>query len=91
VPPLDPGLVATFERPYREGAFVPPHIYADEAAVEASGRAAGAAVGEMVRGLATCRRLLVRLDSGRARVFAVSYDPARNAWCCAKPQLLPEP
>lgn len=36
----DPKLIRTFERPYREGNFVPPHIWGDEEADDNSKRAA---------------------------------------------------
>lgn len=36
----DDSLVTRFERPYREGNYIPPHIWGDAAAEEESGRAA---------------------------------------------------
>ena len=51
VPVPDPELIHRFERPYREGRYVPPHILGDFEALELSNRAADATLDYMLTGM----------------------------------------
>ncbi|KAL4419839.1 hypothetical protein ABPG75_006937 [Micractinium tetrahymenae] len=50
----DPKLIRTFERPYREGNFVPPHIWGDEEADDNSKHAAELAANHWLASLPEC-------------------------------------
>lgn len=51
VPTDDQDAIVAFERPYREGMYVPPHILNDWEAVTGSNEAADAAVNALLHGL----------------------------------------
>jgi len=53
----DQELVHLYQRPYREGAYVPPHILGDWDAIETSHRAADAACTSLLEFLAHSREL----------------------------------
>jgi len=62
VPVVDRELVAFFERPYREGDYVPPHLLGDWDAIEASNRAADATAEHFIRSIVADRSILERLE-----------------------------
>lgn len=72
----DTDLVTFFERPYREGAYVPPHILGDWDAVEASNVAADSTADELLLGLASCPVLEKLTFSGKCAT-SVKLVPGR--------------
>jgi hypothetical protein len=63
VPVPDPEVIRIFERPYREGRYVPPHILGDGEALEASRKAADKTLEYMLTGLARSTELkMVQFD-----------------------------
>lgn len=73
----DQRLVATFERPYREGNFVPPHIWGDEEADDKSKQAAEMAGNYFLSELPNCARLQrLRLAGGAAA--SAKFMPVRH-------------
>lgn len=75
VPVADEHLVWTFERPFREGHFVPPHIWADEEADNASRRAAEATASSLMRCLAAPGRRLQDLKITGPCASSVKFQP----------------
>ncbi|PRW33578.1 TMV resistance N [Chlorella sorokiniana] len=75
VPVEDPRLIATFERPYREGNFVPPHIWGDEEADDNSKQAADMAANHLLATLPSCPRLQ-RVRVVGAAAASLKFMPA---------------
>jgi len=59
VPVLDQEVITAFERPYREGRYVPPHILADPDAQEASSKASEKTMEYLLSGVASSLKLEV--------------------------------
>jgi len=59
VPVLDSEAITAFERPYREGRYVPPHILADPEAIEASLKSLDMAMECLLSGIASSLKLEV--------------------------------
>lgn len=72
-----PDIVTFFERPYREGAYVPPHILGDWEAVEASNRAADSTADYFLTGIAHSSMLESIVFSGKAAT-SVKMVPGRT-------------
>ncbi|EFN53783.1 hypothetical protein CHLNCDRAFT_58449 [Chlorella variabilis] len=75
VPVQDRQLIATFERPYREGNFVPPHIWGDEEADDNSKQAAEMTANHFLATLPCCSSRLERLRLEGAAAASTKFMP----------------
>ncbi len=72
VPVDNPEVIRLFERPYREGRYVPPHILADGEALEASIKTVDETIDCMLKGLARSSKTeILQFSSNTSKMIKV--------------------